>query len=574
VTAVTLTDDFKELHASVLIDPRARHLLRSESQFWLKKAELSLEQLGNIKRLIRGNHIELFPGGGVEKFHYVAQLEAPSRAQVVNGLPITLVTEQLGSVTRGSPVLYRQLKVGEVSGFELTEDGKNIQIFAVIEPRYQSLVTNASRFWNSSGIRFHASLKQVGLETESIRSLLRGGISFFTPDKADAKPAERDQKYRLHDDFDLASNQGRLLLTERADKLQIRLLAPELGSLAVGSPISYKQLKVGQVSHYSLSKNGQNVVIYALIDKQYRKLVTSHSRFWNASGVEARISFKGLSVNTQSLESIVNGGIAFETLPKGKRIEANKLFRMYDSREQAKQQGKTITLLFPPGKSVSAGADLRYQGLTVGEVEAVTLAAADGSMKVTAVLYQEGHFLAKQGSRFWIVEPQINLSGVRNAGNLLSGNHIAVLPGKGKASTRFQALGNPPTDTGTAGLVIELTADLLGSLQSGSPIYYRQVPVGQVQGYDLSPDGNRVIINARIQQRYAHLVKSSSRFWNISGLRASFGLLDGLELDTESIESLLTGGIAFDSPPGGENIAAGTRFPLMAEAPDSDHDDS
>ncbi|WP_020680714.1 MlaD family protein [Marinobacterium rhizophilum] len=571
IRSLQLSDDLSELRATLLIDPRARSLLRTGSRFWLERPELTVGNLGDWRKLVKGSYIHLEPGTGHEKLSFTALDMPPVRKPIHSGLAIELVTEQLGSISRGSPILFRQLPVGEVLGYELIDKGQQVLIHGVIQEKYRDLVASHSRFWNSSGIRFAAGLDGVKLQTESLHTLINGGISFFTPDVRESRSAAADQRFTLYNDFDAASRQGKLLYAERAGKLMIKLEAQSLGSIAVGSPVLYKQLKVGRVSHYQLQPATDSVEIELLIDKPYRDLVTTASRFWNASGVSADFNLQqGFKLQTESLASLVTGGIAFNTPAGGAAIAAGHPFQLYANQASSVEQGLEIRILFPPDRPLQAGTPIRYRGLTVGRIEQVRLYDAQGTIDATAVLFSEGHFLARKGSRFWIEQPEVRLSAIRNPADILVGSHVEVSAGAPDAdpSLYFIAAASAPESARGYGLNLVLNADKLGALEKGSRVFYRQVPVGEVTGFRLSGDGQSVDIFAHIEAEHAHLVRQGSQFWNISGFSAEFSFTRGLKIDSDSLESFVGGGIAFQSPPSGERARNGSRYTLLERQPD------
>jgi paraquat-inducible protein B len=572
IRSLQLSDDFSQLHVQLLIDPRARNLLRSGSRFWLERPELTLDSLGDWRKLVKGSYINLEPGTGNEQLSFTALDSAPLRATVQGGLAVELTTDQLGSISRGSPILFRQLPVGEVVGYQLIDKGRQVLIHGVIREQYRDLVASHSRFWNSSGIRFAAGLEGVKVQTESLHTLVNGGISFFTPDVREARAAKDSQRFTLYSDFDAASSQGKLLYAERADKLRVTLEAASLGSIAVGSPVLYRQLNVGRVSHYRLLPAADTVEIELLIDKPYRDLITTASRFWNASGVSADFNLQqGLRVKTDSLASLVTGGIAFDTPPGGVAIDAGQRFQLYPDQTRSTEQGLEIRILFPPDRQLQAGAHIRYRGLNVGRIEQVRLYDAQGTIDATAVLFGEGHFLARKGSRFWIEQPEVRLSAISNPADILYGSHVEVSAGRPDAdpSLYFVASASAPEGARGYGLNLVLNADQLGTLEKGSRVFYRQVPVGEVTGFRLTGDGQSVDIFAHIRAEHAHLVRQGSQFWNISGFSAEFSFTGGFKIDGDSLESLVGGGIAFQSPPEGERAADGSRYRLLEQKPDA-----
>ncbi len=151
---------------------------------------------------------------------------------------------------------------------------------------------------------------------------------------------------------------------------------------------------------------------------------------------------------------------------------------------------------------------------------------------------------------------------------MLTGPYIDVVPGEGEPRTDFTLLDNTPEVESYAGLNIILTTPALGSLTKNSPVYYRQIQVGQVTGISLSPTAQEVLVNVNIHPAYAPLVYRGTQFWVASGIRASWGLFSGFDFSTESLEAILAGGIAFATPEGedmGEPAENGDQFILNEE---------
>lgn len=570
VQKIELSSDLSMLNARLLIDPRARPLLRSGSQFWLPKPKFSLTQLQNIGELIRGSAIQLLPGPGAAQFEFSALDSAPARRPGTEGLDVSFESEQLGSINFGSPIMYRQIPVGEVRGYELTGDGSKVLIHGTIKQEYAALVKQSSRFWEESGIKLKAGVDGVQLESSSLSTVINGGIGFFTPDISDQKPVGKTQRFHLFRNFDNASQHGRLLYKENADKLPIRIKADSLGSITSGAPVLYKQLQVGNISHYALSAEDNSVIIHLLIDKPYRHLVTDQSRFWNASGVEASLSSRGITIHSESFQTLLRGGVAFANLnDEGRGAKKRQLFELYSNREKALQQGPSISVTFPAGPDIAVGAQVRFKGLEMGEVEKVRLLDSQGTVQAEIALTDEGQLLARKGSRFWIAAPSINLSGVDYPETLLVGNHIEALPGNGAQELSFNGLAERPANRNLPGLNIILETQQLGSLKVNSNLYFRGMPVGSVSGYELSKNNQKVRLFINIKARYATLVTATSQFWNIGGFDAEFGIFKGLKVETTNLESFVQGGIAFSTPGDMDQpVTAGYTFELQEREPD------
>ena len=212
-----------------------------------------------------------------------------------------------------------------------------------------------------------------------------------------------------------------------------------------------------------------------------------------------------------------------------------------------REAGIEVRIHFPSATGIDVGKTLvRYQGLTVGKV--VDIGIDDELQGVNVDLkmdYRADPFLNEQ-TKFWLVTPKASITGVEGLDALFSGNYIAIQPGGGQSQSFFEAETDAPAMLpGSDGLVIELTADTLGSLDVGSQIFYRQIPVGKIISYHL--EGSRqILLSAFIKKQYTHLVKTDSQFWNVSGLHISASL-SGIEIKSESLSSILAGGLSFSS---------------------------
>lgn len=233
------------------------------------------------------------------------------------------------------------------------------------------------------------------------------------------------------------------------------------------------------------------------------------------------------------------------------------------------EQGPTITLTFQTAEGLEAGkTKLRYLDVEVGTVQTVTIAPDLKHIIVTAGMAPGAEDYLRERTSFWIVKPRVGVGGVSGLGTLLSGAYIGLVPGEGDASREFIGLEQPPPiDANLAGRRYRLTAASLGSVSPGAPIFYRGIEIGQVLDYQLAADERGLDIDIFVKAPYSELVRTTSRFWNMSGISVSAGS-SGFDVQVASLQSLLIGGIEFDTPlgaSGGEVAAAETSFPLYPD---------
>ncbi len=218
--------------------------------------------------------------------------------------------------------------------------------------------------------------------------------------------------------------------------------------------------------------------------------------------------------------------------------------------QRIRSEGPTITIVFSAAEGIEAGKTLvKYKDVNIGRVTKVELTDDFAKVRITAKIAKHAAGLMVEDAKFWVVQPTVSLSGVSGLSTLLSGNYIGFGPGKSTESQdSFTGLDVAPVITEERGSQFALNANDLGSLEIGSPVYYRRLPVGQVIAYELAPDGNTVQMKIFIKAPYDTYVHPETRFWNASGVEVSVGA-DGVNVRTESLVALLIGGLAFDVPP-------------------------
>lgn len=163
---------------------------------------------------------------------------------------------------------------------------------------------------------------------------------------------------------------------------EFELTAADLGSVGVGSPLYFRRLQVGQVMTYKLAADGKSVTFRVFVNAPYDHFVSQETRFWNASGLDVSLGAGGLDVRTQSLVSLLIGGIVFETpafaTESAESAPADTTFTLYATRTTAMQQPETIArhyvLYFNESlRGLSVGAPVTLLGLPAGEVTDVDI---------------------------------------------------------------------------------------------------------------------------------------------------------------------------------------------------------
>jgi len=241
--------------------------------------------------------------------------------------------------------------------------------------------------------------------------------------------------------------------------------------------------------------------------------------------------------------------------------------------QAAANRGPTIAITFSSGAGIQPDDPVTYRDVEVGRVRSVSLSPDLRHVVVTVRLTPDAAPLATEGTAFWVVRPEVSLTRVSGLETLLGPRYIAVEPANpvGKPARAFVGLDRPPrTRPGSIpGLEITLRSPRLGSVSEGSPVLFREMKVGTVTGVVLAPDARSIEIQVRIEPQHAHLVRTNTRFWNASGIGLDMGLLGGVQLKAESLEAVISGGIAFATPTkAGDPVASGHTFDMEPQPVD------
>ena len=213
------------------------------------------------------------------------------------------------------------------------------------------------------------------------------------------------------------------------------------------------------------------------------------------------------------------------------------------------EKGPEITITFKTAEGIEAGkTKIKYKEIEIGVVDSVHFSPYFSHVILNADIAKEAEPFLRRGTRFWVVKPRLSLRGATGLGTLLSGAYIEIEPGPGAPHKHFVGLDVPPViKADVAGIKIVLLAKKLGSIDTGSPVYYHGILAGETLGWELGNDQKSIFIHVFIKAPYDKLVKSNTRFWNVSGVDVSVGS-EGISMRTESLHSLLYGGIAFETP--------------------------
>jgi len=214
-------------------------------------------------------------------------------------------------------------------------------------------------------------------------------------------------------------------------------------------------------------------------------------------------------------------------------------------------EGPTITIVMKSAEGLEAGkTKIHYNGVDIGTVQTIVLSEDHQHVILSVEMAPKTEEFLVEDTKFWVVRPRISGANISGLGTLISGAYLGMEIGSSKEERReFVGLEIPPVITGeTPGRFFILKTKDLGSLDTGTPIYFRRLQVGQVASYALDKDGKDLTVKVFVQAPYDQYVNPDTRFWHASGIDVSLSA-SGLTVQTQSVLSILIGGIAFETAP-------------------------
>ncbi len=529
VVDISIDDQLKGVNVDLVLDYRAGNLLKQSTKFWLVTPKATITGVEGLDALFSGNYIGMLPGEGDYRDHFEAEREPPAIVPAEDGLVVELRADKLGSLDVGSPIFYRQIPVGNIVSYHLDEN-HHIQLKGFVQHQYAHLVKQESRFWNVSGVRVDASLAGIKVDTESIASILAGGVSFSSPDAS--KEAESEQLYQLYNNEKEAHGGNSFLLTaESADGIK------------VGTDVIFRDLPVGEVEEIKLTNDG--VAIHVRMDTPYSDLIGCSAEFWSEG---AQLSLSKIS----HPERLISGKVIRFSPGSGAVKTEYPLLS-----EQPELDGNPLKLMLHADNNPGAaeGAEIRYRNVTIGRVTSVNLAKDFSQVNVAVTIDAPFKSLVTQGSDF-IVQPPVEVSasldGIEvkgtDVGNLTKGR-IDLRPGNGALLSADASL---PiyASAEQAQLAYQHAQQLTWQLYSsnvavnpGSDVYYKKMKIGQVASVNWQSEQDKFAIELAIEHTYQSLLNERTIFWPTEAVTIDGGL-GGVNIEVAPLSGILKGGIS------------------------------
>ncbi|MCX6971178.1 MAG: MlaD family protein [Verrucomicrobia bacterium] len=539
---------------NIMIEKEFTKLVTSNSRFWsLPAASVKLGSgmvqidLAGLKSLLLGAiTMECFgePGTAAKDGDEFV-LSANEFAARASSSPIRVTfLDGLGVRPGITELRYRGIPVGLVETVSADVATGEVATTVRLAAGYESL--------RGEGAAFTLVRPRVSLEGISgIETLIAGIYIDCAPGDA-SRPLDRFAGL-------MATDSG-----TQEEGLTVQLHAKEIPTIDKGAPVLLRGIIVGSVTKKTFDENNEPSLTL-MIRKEFARTLASNAKFWRVPATSVEAGPGVLNVEVSALQSLWKGGVAFDVFGMpGEPAGEGAKFELFASERIARAGSPPIRIEFPNGQGLLAGqTQLRYLGIPVGIVEDVK--PVEGKVVVTARLDSGYDLLRRKGSEFSLVRPKISLQGVSGLETLVSGVYIECTPGsQGPLADRFRGVSPQELEDEAAGragfqIVVQSPSTSIGV---NAPVFYRGVQVGKIVRKALAADGTCVGLIAVIDLPYAPLLRENTKFWDVSGVRASLGLF-AIKIQTGPLKSLALGGIEFATPPDmGRRVKPGHTFPL------------
>ena len=279
------------------------------------------------------------------------------------GPTITITFKSADGLEAGkTKIKYKDVEVGRVDSIVLSKDLSHVIVKAEFVKGSKTYLSQNTRFWV-----VRARVAAGGIS--GLGTLFSGAYIGIDP----GKPGTPTTHFQ--------GLEAPPVVTTNLPGSHFVLRAPSLGSLNIGVPVFFRRIEVGQVVSYQLDEDGQAVTVKVFVHDPHHELVRKNTRFWNASGLDVAIGADGIRVDTESLVSLMIGGIAFDTpvnMEPGEAAQENDIFDLYRNRESISEktyaQKKKWLLHFDSGvRGLQIGAPVEFLGILIGQVLDVNL---------------------------------------------------------------------------------------------------------------------------------------------------------------------------------------------------------
>ncbi|MDP2698057.1 intermembrane transport protein PqiB [Thalassospira sp.] len=249
VKDIKLNEYFTEVELTLQMSPEIEPYLTDAAKFWVVRPRVSAQGVTGLETIVSGFYIEMIPDkNGNEARHFKGFDEPQFIEGSGEGTRFILTSREAGSIAQGTPVLLRGVAVGEVLGTELDDTAQNVSVPVFVRAPYDALIKSSTRFWDSSGISLDLNAEGFSVRAQSIRSVIAGGVNFYTPDgDMESEAAPVNTVFPLY-----GSRKEAETLAYGISQQYILYFDSSVRGLSVGAPVEFRGIRVGEVESVDL----------------------------------------------------------------------------------------------------------------------------------------------------------------------------------------------------------------------------------------------------------------------------------------------------------------------------------
>ncbi|CAM2186522.1 paraquat-inducible protein B [Paraburkholderia sacchari] len=294
VRAIRLSHDLSRVLVTVELTREAEKFTAKDSRFWVVAPRVGASGVSGLSALLNGPYIEADAGRSNEQASDFVGLEAPPAVTIDEKRHrCRLHAETLSALDVGSPIFYRRDRVGQVIGYSIGEDGGSVNVDVFVKAPFDQYVTTNTRWWRESGVKVKIASNGINIDTQSLASILAGGLAFEARPDSPPQPQAPDNMA-----FALAANEADAM--REPDGLPLRVVMyfdQSLRGLAVGAPVDFQGIVIGEVTHIGVDYDRRKhafimPVSMNVYPQRLRRL--SHGKFPETHSLEGIAAIKAM----------------------------------------------------------------------------------------------------------------------------------------------------------------------------------------------------------------------------------------------------------------------------------------
>ena len=536
VSNVKIQDDI--LATKAYIYEEYKYLLTKNSRFVIEEPTISFDGIKNLGNIIKGNYLSLDyqEGEFSNKFLGISKKDLKKS---LHAIKIDLISDNLNSINERSKIYYKNIEIGRVESYRLSDDYKNVRISILIDDKYKDLINNSSKFYDMSSKLLEIKNFDMNINYSGVEKTLNGGIALVS-NLENTKLTKKE--------FELFSSY-KDIQKEKRDKSNGFIVYSQFDNsfvLKEDMAIVYKNQEIGFVKKINFDDKASKVELFVYED--FKKFITNKSRFYKKPKLELNASLSGIIFELDSFSSLIDGSIELDNssnTPLTNRV-------LYSSFDEMQLATNMVTIIFDDVEGLQENfSKIVYKGANIGKVKKISL-NKNQKVEVEAIIEKDFKEFAKEGTIFYLKKPRISFQEIANAGSTIMAVNIGVIKSdnikNGLPQTGFNGLDKEPSVSSHFGTIIRVEDKTASSVNVDSPVYYKNVQIGKVLKVDLSSDASRVIIDCLIYDKYKKFIRKNSQFYDISGFEMEFSLFTGSKVESNTFTSIIKGGLVVVTP--------------------------